>query len=276
MRAVIAVIAASSCALCAVGAGDDLADAYRLSGYARCDVASGHISTSGGLSDTRPVSTHMLFLRQDLGNMGFLDGYAWSISALHDKQDDKHGQLLYWAEGAACYGYEFSPWEGAMLQTKAGPFCGQHLDYVQAHNSSLGVTAAQRLDNPWVTPYWGGTWLYKPSRDCLVVAGMTKAVELCDDLTLSAYFQPTWMDRRRYRGRYGSMTEEKVVMGGAVAFMQFGVQLDWKVSDSLKFYAAALQYDVVNRQARRSIKNGGHYYDKCDWPVFRMGVRVVF
>jgi len=267
---------AAYCAQCAAGEGNDRSDAYRFSGFVRCDAGSGYISTSGGLSDTHPVSTHMLFLRQNMGDLGFLDGYVWSISALHDKQHDKHGQLLYWAEGAAHYGYELPLWEGALLQTKAGPFCGLHLDYVQKHNSSIGVSAAQRLDNPYVTPYWGGIWLHKPSRKGLVVAGISKEIEFCDDLVLSAYFQPTWMDRRRYMGRYGSSMGEKALMGGAVAFVLFGVQLDWKVSDNVKFYVALSQYDVVNRQARRSIKCGGHYYDKCDWPIFRMGVRLMF
>lgn len=274
--ALIIIVVSSSCSLYAGGAGGDRADAFRFSGYVKSDVASAYISTSGGLSDTRPVSTHTLGMRQNLGGFGFLDGYIWSISALHDKQRDKHGQLFYWLEGAAHYGYNLPLWEGTLLQTKAGPYCGLPLDYVHEHNPSLGLSVAQRFDNPYVIPYWGGIWLCEPSHKGRVKAGLVKGFELLDDLTLSVYFQPTWMDHRRYRARYGSAIEEKTIMGGAVAFILFGMQLDWKFSDDLRFYAAVSQYDVVNRQARDSIKSSGHYYDKCDWPLLKMGAMLVF
>jgi hypothetical protein len=276
IRVAIAAIAASSCTLCAVGAECDRADAYRFSGSLAFDVASAYISSSGGLSDTRPVSTLTLGACQNIGTFGFIDGYVWSISALDDKQRDTHGQVFYKAEGSVHYGYRLPLWEGTQLTTKAGPYCWLPIDYVHESHSSIGLSVSQRFDNPYVTPYWGGLWLYEPSHKGRVKAGLVKGFSLRDDLTLSVFFQPTWMDHRRYRARYGSAIEEKTIMGGAVAFVLFGVQLDWKVSDSLKFYAAATQYEVVNRQARRSIRNGGHYYDKCDWPLFRIGVRLAF
>jgi hypothetical protein len=100
--------------------------------------------------------------------------------------------------------------------------------------------------------------------------------ELRDDLVLTAYFQPTWMDHRRYRARYGAEIEERNFMGGAVAFILFGLQLDWQVAPNLRFYVAAAQYDVVNGQARDAIKRSNRYYDKCDWPLFKAGVRLTF
>ena len=266
----------SSCAMCSFGTEVDHANRYRFSGYVSCDVASAYISTSGGLSDTRPVSSHTLRLRQNLGGMGFLDGYMWSISALHNKQHDRHGQLFYWLEGALHYGYDLPLWEGTRLQTKAGPYCGLPLDYVHEHNPSLGASVEQRFDNPYVTPYWGGIWLCEPSHKGRVKAGLIKGFDLGNNLYLSLFVQSTWMDRRRYRARYGTAIKERSFMGGAVAFILFGLQLDWKFSDNLIFYAALSQYDVINRQARDAIKSSGHYYDKCDWPLAKVGVRLTF
>ena len=34
--------------------------------------------------------------------------------------------------------------------------------------------------------------------------------------------------------------------------------------------------DVINPQARDAIRRGGHYYDKCDWPIFKIGVTYEF
>ena len=265
-----------SYALCSTGAEVDHANRYRFSGYASCDVASAYISSSGGLSDTRHVSTHTLGLRQNLGDLGFVDGYMWSISALHDKQRERHGQLFYWLEGALHYGYDLPIGDGELLQTKAGPYCGLPLDYEHEHNPSLGVSVAQRFDTPYVTPYWGGIWLCEPNHKGRVKAGLAKGFDLGNDLYLSFYFQPTWMDHRRYRARYGSEIREKTFMGGAVAFILFGLQLDWRVSDNLKLYTALSQYDVINRQARDAIKSGGQYYDKCDWPLAKVGVMLTF
>jgi hypothetical protein len=136
------------CACCAAAADGADARRFRFSGYVSADVDSAYISTSGGLSDTKPVAIQTIGFRQNLGDFGFLDGYVWSISALHDKQRERHGQLFYWTDGAVHYGYDLPLGEGLSLQTKAGPYCGIPVDYEREHNPSLGFIVAQRFDNP--------------------------------------------------------------------------------------------------------------------------------
>ena len=206
-------------------------DQCRFSANASCELASAYISTTGGLYDTCPVTSQTLGWWQGLGGFGYIDGYFWLISALHDKQHESHRALFYYTEGAIRYGYDIAFSDDFVLRTKCGPYWGLAIGYENAHMKC-----------------WGP----------------------------SAFAESYWMDHRRFYARYGGKPEEKTVLGGAVAFIVLGVRLDWSVSQDVKLYASASQYDVVNPQARDSIRHGGHYYDKCDWPIFKIGVSYAF
>jgi len=265
-------------AMCFVTAGTNaFAGAeYRFSASASCDFASAYISTSGGLYDTCPVSTQSLDWRQNLGDFGHIDGYFWIISALHDKQHENHRALFYCSEGAIRYGYDIAFADDFVLRTKCGPFWSLAIGYDDAHMKCWGPTAVQSLDNPYVVPYWRGLWLLEPHKRGRVAAGCKKSFDLLEGASLTVYAESVWMDHRRFYARYGGEPEEKTFLGGAVAYVIFGVKFDWRVSEDVKLYASASQYDVVNPQARDAIRHGGHYYDKCDWPIFKIGVTYTF
>lgn len=270
--------AALTAAACASEQGTNGLDsaAYRFSANLSCEVASAYISTSGGLYDTCPVSTQMLNWRQRLGDLGGLDGYFWMISALHDKQHERHRALFYNSEGAIRYGYDVKFADGIELLTKGGTYFGLPFGYRDAHMKCWGPTAMQSLENPYLVPYWRGLWLLEPHQRGRIAAGLRKNFRPLDDVTLSFFAEGIWMDHRRFDARYGGEPEKKTLLGGAVAFIVFGVKCDWNVSKDVKLYASASQYDVINPQARDSIRRGSHYYDKCDWPIFKIGIMYSF
>lgn len=251
-------------------------DDSRFSASASCELASAFLSTSGGLCDTYPVAMQTLDWRQGLGGFGYVDGYFWSVSDLHDRQRESHRAILHCVEGAVCCGHDAELAGDFVLRSKCGPFWSLALGYEDAHMKCWGPIASQSLDNPYVVPYWSGLWLLEPHQSGRVAAGCRKGFSLFEGASLTAFAESVWMDHRRFSARYGGEPEEKAMLGGAVAFVVFGVRFDWSVSQNVKLCASASQYDVVNPQARDSTRRGGRYYDKCDWPIFSVGVTYVF
>ena len=134
----------------------------------------------------------------------------------------------------------------------------------------------QRLENLYVTPYWGVLWLMEPQKKGRIKAGLRKSFEISDSLTFSLFVEGAWMDRRRFSIRYGGEPGRNTFGGGAVAFVLSGVRLDWKIADNVSLFASYTQYDIVNSQARDLVRSRGRYCDKCDWPIGKIGLSYSF
>lgn len=268
-------VAAEPALLAEVCESADMAD-WRFSGSLSLGVASAGLSPSGGLYDTLPEATQVIDCRQGLGGYGYLDGFLSVYSSLHDRQHETHRAIFNDMDGDVCYGYDVKLGELFSLQTKGGPYFDVPMGYRGAHMKCWGPIVFQRLDNPYVTPYWGGLWLLEPQRKGRVRAGLRKKFEISDNLTVSLFVEGVWMDRRRFYLKYGGEPEKGVIGGGAVAFILSGVSLDWKITDCITLYASYTQYDLVNSQARSLVRERGRYCDKCDWPIARIGMSYSF
>ena len=247
-----------------------------LRGSVRAEVASAYRSTTSGLLDTRPVATQAVDWHLGLGAFGYLEGYFWAISSLHDMQHESHRAMFYDAETAIRYGYALDFADGTRLSTSAGPYFDFPSGYRSAHMKCWGPYVVERLDNPWLTPYWKGLWLVEPSRRGRVCFGVDRKFRLADNLTLVPFAEATWMDERRFKRRYGSEPIHGYLRHGAFAHSFVGVKAKWKFGENLSLVATAAMCDIVNGQARRATHRSGAYYAKTDWPVFRLGVEYAF
>ena len=248
----------------------------RFSGTVSFAVASAGLSPSNGLYDSLPEATQVLDWRQDLGRAGYLAGFLSIYSSLHDRQHEVHRAAFNDMDGDVCYGYDFDVSDGVGLKTCGGPYFYVPFGYHGAHMKCWGGIMLQRLENPYVTPYWGVLWLKEPQKKGRIKAGLRKSFEISESLTLSIFAEGAWMDRRRFGLRYGSEPRGSTFGGGAVAFVLSGARLDWEMTDSITLFASYTQYDIVNPQARDLVKARGRYCDKCDWPIAKVGVAYSF
>ena len=247
-----------------------------LRGKAKAEFASAYRSTSSGLLDTCPVATQSLDWNLSLAGSGYLEGYFWIISSLHNRQREQHRVLFYDFETSIRYGYPVRIAEGVKLSTSVGPYFDLPFGYPRAHMKCWGTYAVQKLDNPWLVPYWKGLWIVEPTRRGRVCFGIEKKFALSGGLSLTPFAETTWMDKRRFDRRYGAEPEKGELLGGAFAFTFIGVQAKWAVGDNVSITAMAAMCDTVNRQARQATKRSDAYYAKNDWPVFRLGVEYGF
>lgn len=252
------------------------ATAPDLSGSVKADVASAYRSSSNGLLDTRPVASQTLDWHLGLGDFGFLAGYFWAISSLHDMQHEQHRPLFYDVETSVRYGYSIALAERAMLSTSAGPYIDLPFGYRNAHMKCWGPYVVQRLDNPWLTPYWSGLWIVETGRRGRVCFGLEKKFALSEKLSLVPFAEVVWMDRRRFRRRYGDEPEHGIARGGAFAYSFVGVNAKWALGENFSILLMAAMCDVVNSQARQSVRRSHAYYARNDWPVFKIGIEYRF
>lgn len=267
MLSALPIVAASG------GAGQD---EYKFSGTVSFLVSSAGLSPSGGLYDSLPEASQVLDWHQGLGRFGYLCGFYSLYSSLHDRQHSVHRAAFNDMDGDVCYGYDINLAPDIVLRTYGGPYFDVPVGYHGAHMKCWGPIVFQHLENPYVTPYWGGLWLREPQRKGRVKAGLRKKFDITDDLALSMFAEGVWMDKRRFNLRYGGEPQHGTLGGGAVAFVLSGIRLDWKMTDSVKLFASYTQYDLVNPQARRSVRRRGRYCDKCDWPIARVGLSYSF
>ena len=260
-----------------LAAADIKADDFgALHASVAAEVVSAYRSTSSGLLDTRPGATQTLNWHLSLGEYGYLEGYAWAISAFHNMQRESHRVLFYDTEGAIRYGFGVPLAEGMMLSTSAGPYFDLPFGYRNAHMKCWGPYVVQRLASPWLSLYWKGLWLVEPARRGRVAFGIEKKVALSDRLALTPFAETVWMDKRRFGRRYGSEPEKADMLGGSFAYTFIGVKAKWAIGEDLSIVATAAMCDVINNQARKAVRHSNAYYAKNDWPVVRLGIEYFF
>ena len=269
------------CALSLCLSADDSADAKdgsfvkSVSGYVGAEVASAYLGSGGAIYDTRPIFSQELGWLFDLGDYGWIDGYFWVVSSLHDKQHESHRMLFNEIETVIRYGQKWQISDNAALRANFGPLWNPPVGYEASDNNCWGPYASAYLDNPFLVPYANGLWMLTPKNRGRIRFGVRRIFRLADRVSLTPSVETVWMNRRRFDARYGADPEGSF-FGGAFATVTTGVNLSWRVTDGCRVYLSFLMFDVVNSQARRALKKQDAYYAKCDWPVFRMGAEYSF
>ena len=260
------------CALAATASRGEKGEDIAFNASVSAEIASGYLASSGAIYDTMPVSAQEFYWFLDLGDYGYFDGYAWTISALHNRQNDIHRPLFNEFEGAVRYGMDFSPMKDLKIRTKAGPLWNPPIGYHGSHQNVWGPYINQSFETPFATPYWAGLWLMAPHMRGRIVMGLRRSFAATETISITPFIETVWMDRRRFNSRYGGDPEIDHFFGGTFATISTGVRFSWHFAPNWSLYASILQFDVVNSQARRALRKSRAYYAKCDWPIAKVGV----
>ena len=255
--------------------GGAFAAAPDFRGRLYSEVASAYLSSSGSLSDTHPVTVQQADWLFDFYDFGKVSGYFWTISSLHDKQGKSHRMAFNQFETALYYGYDWTIRPGVALKTKTGPLWNPQIGYDHGHNCDWGWHYVQRLETKWVVPYVNALWMFSPYSRARIRMGLERSFVLGEAWTLTPSVETVWMDRERYRSRYGGAPDTSV-FGGAFACVVTGLKVTWRFNENWRFFARIRQYDVINNQSRRAIKRQDNYWSKCDYPIVGIGVECNF
>lgn len=248
----------------------------KFSGEFETTFLSGYLGSSGAIYDTRPNLSNCLLFRAEVDDVYFVDGYAWIISSLHSMQSESHRMLFHEFEGSLRFGYDYRISEDMMLETKAGLLWNPAIGYKDASLDGWGPYVAQYFKNKYLIPYWDGLWIVSPRRRARVRMGVRKPFEITEKLTISPFFETVWLDKRRFIARYNEAPEDDFVMGGAFGSITFGLSVKYEISPDFMVFGSFSQFDLINSQARDSVKRADEYYAKCDWPIVKIGFSYRF
>lgn len=251
-------------------------DGHRwLSGSVLGEFASGYLSSGGALLDTRPVTAQELDWKVDSGAYGFLQGYFWITSSLHDSQDDVHRKLFNEIETAAYYGYRLRTSERTSVLSRAGLLFNPQIGYPDDNANYWGPLVMQEFENPFLTPYYQMLLLVRPKVRGRIRLGVRHDFALTDTLTLTPAVETVWSEERRFRAKYGGDSDLSFLRGG-FGTERVSLTLTWRALENLSFYATVHQWALLDGQARDSVDESSNYYAKKDWIIVKVGAEYSF
>ena len=239
------------------------------------EFASGYLASSGALYDTMPVTSQCLEGRLDLGEYGWIEGYGWIISALHDRKHESYRPLFNEFEGGLLYGYDFKLNEKVKFHSVFGPIWNPQIGARESHNSYWGLYFTESIENPLLVPFMSSLWMQEPYQRSRIRFGVRRRFMLYDGLSVTPSIESIWYDRHRYTARYGE-NPRRDFLHGAFTMAVAGLRFDWKASENLNFFMRIRQTDVIDLQARKATKKMTSYYARCDWPIIGIGFEYGF
>lgn len=250
-------------------------EALQLHGGARAYFESAYVSSSGRLSYTQPVAEQWGFLSVRHEDWGWLMTDAWLCSALNGQTDDVHRRAFYCYEGTVTYGNSFDIAEGVALRAWGGMIWDWLGGYKSDVGTPFGWISEFSLPNPYIMPYMNALGFIEHSTWVRIRCGVNHAFRLFDALTLTPFIEATWGDADRYYGNFGVETDGSF-LGGSLMFMSAGFICEWVFWDPFYVWGRYRQYVLIDRDARKTVRNTDSPLAKTDYPVFGLGVGFRF
>ena len=251
-----------------------------MSIIAGADLRSAYLSR-GKVLEARPMSSQLLSADiplKPLAPIGRVGFDFWTISSLTHKMDTMHKNMFFQERDLTIrYGYDWQiadDWRLAsdVMRTWVNlPGYRHGLDH-----SVQEWRCAQRLENPWITPYYLVRRAVHP-RDWLYVrVGVQHAFRLTDTLTFTPNFYGEGGNEKHYQQRYGAKDPAWSRYHSGVQALNAMFTLSWKISSWASVYASVQQFGLVDSDARDRVKAKKTHNSRRDLTVGTVGIVCKF
>lgn len=260
MLMTIGVAMAASAALAADEASEPKAAGEkpllsRVHFKAEADVETSY-HARGAIVDKNPFSAQSVDLSIDLDPLGYVGGYAWSVSSMSRGGQSATRQNFYnEVDYGAYYGYALKFADGWALDSNVAAKWVTLPGYHPHAETISEVNVSQALVNPYVTPYYllrsavdgGGKWNYWD-------VGLKRTWTLCEGLTFLTQVYAELGDSRHLRAQYGANPNcaDGSYSPGIMA-LNLLLRLDYALTDWLSVFAFVHQFDVVSGDGRDAL-----------------------
>ena len=284
-RAALAALAVL-CAACACA--DDPDERWSLSGIKNAfgldalsltlgaDVRSAYLSRAK-VCEARPVSSQLVsgdFPLDALAPVGRVGMDFWTISSLTHKMDSVHKNMFFQERDFTLrYGYDWQIADGWRLASDVMRTWVTLPGYTHGmDHSTQEWRCAQRLENPWLTPYYLVRRAVHP-RDWLYVRlGVQHRFALTDSLSVTPGFYGEGGNENHYQQRYGAKDPAWSKYHSGVQALNAVLTLSWKLTDWASLYASVQQFGIVDADARDRVKAKKTHNSRRDLTVGTVGI----
>ena len=245
---------------------------------AGADVRTAYLSR-GKVCEARPMSSQSVtadIMLDQFHVPGRVGIDFWTISSLTHKMDTIHKNMFFQERDFTLrYGYDWDIADDWRLAsdvmftwvTLPGYRHDKGLDYCR-HECRF----AQRLENPWVTPYYLLRRAIHPDDWLYVRVGAQHVFRLTDTLSLTPNFYAECGNDRHFRQRYGANDPVWTSYTDGVQALNAVLTLSWKVTKWASIFASVQQFDIVDDDARDRTKAKKTHNSRRDLTVGTIGV----
>ena len=250
----------------------------KLSGGARAYFESAYISSTSGLSYTRPVAEQYYDISYTTDEYGGVRFDCWCISAFSDQQSDSHDREFYCWEPTLVYFYDWKLADDGAYRISSG--AGVLWDWLRGYYTGLKVPycwyAYQSFVNPYLIPYWNGLGGFENTTTwSRIRVGLQHDWKPTKTITLSPFVDATWGNPERFKKNYGVSLEDSF-LGGSFMTGNVGVLGRWYFTESWYLWARYRHIFTIDDEARRAQRTRSLYKDKTSYPSGGLGIGVRF
>lgn len=283
-RMLAAALYAAACGAAQAAETNTLVETVRdwVAVNAYADVESAYWAR-GKIVDARPYSSQFADVDLKLGEFGQVGGHAWSVSSFaHNGQTAGRRNAYNEVDWNLHYEYTYDftedgswgLWNRVARQWVTLP------GYFPDCKTILEWHVSQALVNPYVTPYYLLRRATEPQTWCYwqIGARHTFALDaLAKDLSFTVNFFGDCGDARHYLSQYGAKPDdpESRYHGGLMA-LNLVFRLDYKLCENCGLFAYVQQFDIVDDDARDTVKASTAAESKRDLTIGGVGVAVSF
>ena len=263
------------CISTVVAAAKEVVDMSVL-GYG--EVRTAYISR-GKVVDAAPISAQFADGKLAIGDFGSIGASVWSASSFSGRGQSVSKRYAYNEADYNlhyCYGMKLADdW------TLSSRVAMQWVTFPGYRRPDLGSRcewhASQRLENPWLTPYYLLRRAYEPIQWCYWRVGLERRFAIADKFAFIVDGFGEIGDGKLFFSQYGAPVgrDEASSHGGLNALnIVFGVE--YALTENIKVYGSVRQFGLVSADARRDVKASSAAQSRRDLTVAMIGVQVRF
>lgn len=231
----------------------------------------------GKIVEDRPIQANGLRLEAKLGEdqrFGRVGFWHFDYSSLTPRVNRAGERFMHEFDWGATYHYDFQIADEWQLSNEVMP-CW----ILVPHSSpTMEWWVNQSLKNPYLVP----TWLMRRGTDGAKFAyfkvGVKKPISLQEanwslirPLTLTPGIYSELGNSSLMTLRYGKVDNGESISTGIQSFLA-EIRADYKLTEHVSLYASLLQFDLINKKARRQ----SHKPNSRDLTILTMGIRMSF
>lgn len=270
--------------LAAVGAArGEGVDLSPLSVSAQTDVRTAYHSR-GKIVENRPVNTILDRVACEAGPLGRFGIWNFDVTSLGGSRQYLHHRAFNEVDVGAFWHYDWAfdddgKWKLTNDLLKDWIMLEGYTPEYRAKKTDATINEwrfEQALVNPYVTPFYLLRRGFHPNEWFYTRIGARKGIALPWDLTFTPIFFVETGNEYHFERRYGRRVDGGRHYHGGAQALNLVLELAWKATDNISFFASVHQFDIVCDDARDAVKAKTTGEARRDLTIASVGIRAKF